>query len=161
MKVPNEIKAYPEILSGGIYEELLNFSVNGNSSSATTPATKRPPLLRQDSVCLSPKKSVLHRDPHTGKAVQERNKYALSVWRRVRLKLEGRDRDPGRKYSVQEQFSTKIRFEISSFTRLENLDSRNSTETNDVRGSRNLGETRVSRTLVAPHTCPTEIGTSS
>lgn len=36
-------------------------------------------------------------------AVQERNAYALSVWRRVRLKLEGRDPDPGQRYTVQEQ----------------------------------------------------------
>lgn len=36
-------------------------------------------------------------------AVQERNTYALSVWRRVRLKLEGKDPDVARKYSVQEQ----------------------------------------------------------
>lgn len=30
---------------------------------------KRPPLVRQDSICLSPRKG-LPRDPHTGKGIQ-------------------------------------------------------------------------------------------
>lgn len=34
---------------------------------------------------------------------QQKNAYAVGVWRRVRMKLEGRDPDPGRKYSTQEQ----------------------------------------------------------
>jgi hypothetical protein len=38
-------------------------------------------------------------------ALQERNAYALGVWRRVRMKLEGRDPDPGRRATVQEQVS--------------------------------------------------------
>jgi hypothetical protein len=38
-------------------------------------------------------------------AMQERNAYALGVWRRVRMKLEGRDPDPGRRATVQEQVS--------------------------------------------------------
>lgn len=37
--------------------------------------------------------------------LQEKNEYAVNVWRRVRTKLEGRDSDhgEGRKLSVQEQ----------------------------------------------------------
>ena len=34
---------------------------------------------------------------------EQKNAYAVGVWRRVRQKLEGRDPDPGRKCSVQEQ----------------------------------------------------------
>lgn len=34
---------------------------------------------------------------------QQRNAYAVNVWRRVKMKLEGRDPDPGRKYTAQEQ----------------------------------------------------------
>lgn len=34
---------------------------------------------------------------------QQRNAYAVGVWRRVRMKLEGRDPDPGKKSTVQEQ----------------------------------------------------------
>lgn len=36
-------------------------------------------------------------------AVQERNSYAVSVWKRVKAKLEGRDVDPNRRMSVAEQ----------------------------------------------------------
>lgn len=36
-------------------------------------------------------------------AVQKCNAYAVSVWRRVRMKLEGRDPDPGRRSTVTEQ----------------------------------------------------------
>lgn len=34
---------------------------------------------------------------------QQKNIYAVNVWRRVRMKLEGRDPDPGRKYLTKEQ----------------------------------------------------------
>jgi len=36
-------------------------------------------------------------------AVQERNSYAVGVWRRVRLKLDGRDVDSNRRMTVAEQ----------------------------------------------------------
>lgn len=36
-------------------------------------------------------------------AVQKCNAYAVSVWRRVRIKLEGRDPDTGRRSTVTEQ----------------------------------------------------------
>ena len=42
-------------------------------------------------------------------AVQERNAYALNVWRRVRMKLEGRDPNPNRKYTTAEQVEYVIR----------------------------------------------------
>lgn len=35
--------------------------------------------------------------------MQERNSYAVSVWKRVKAKLEGRDVDPNRRMSVTEQ----------------------------------------------------------
>lgn len=92
------------------------------------------------SVISSPKKAI--RDPKTGKgisiaksplhqnqkrprdfnwcivcffkkkAVQERNSYAVSVWKRVKAKLEGRDLDPNRRMSVAEQviFPSKTHF---------------------------------------------------
>uniref|UniRef100_A0A1B6JFZ8 FATC domain-containing protein n=1 Tax=Homalodisca liturata TaxID=320908 RepID=A0A1B6JFZ8_9HEMI len=95
----------------GIYEELLQLSAEGESR-----ANKRPPLVRQDSVCASPR-----RDPQTGKAVQERNAYALGVWRRVRLRLEGMDpdmdADGSRRYTVQEQ----VDWAINEATSLDNL----------------------------------------
>lgn len=36
-------------------------------------------------------------------ALQERNTYAVNVWRRVKAKLEGRDVDPNKRMSVAEQ----------------------------------------------------------
>lgn len=39
---------------------------------------------------------------------QQRNAYAVGVWRRVRMKLEGRDPDPGKKSTVQEQVGFEL-----------------------------------------------------
>ncbi|XP_055526666.1 serine/threonine-protein kinase Smg1 isoform X2 [Wyeomyia smithii] len=39
---------------------------------------------------------------------QKRNAYAVSVWRRIRMKLEGRDPDPNRRCTVQEQVGWMI-----------------------------------------------------
>ncbi|XP_063170959.1 serine/threonine-protein kinase SMG1 [Candoia aspera] len=66
-------------------------------------------------VISSPKKAI--RDPKTGKAVQERNSYAVSVWKRVKAKLEGRDLDPNRRMSVAEQ----VDYVIKEATNLDNL----------------------------------------
>lgn len=41
-------------------------------------------------------------------AVQKCNAYAVSVWRRVRMKLEGRDPDPGRRSTITEQVYNNI-----------------------------------------------------
>lgn len=40
---------------------------------------------------------------------QKRNAYAVSVWRRIRMKLEGRDPDPNRRCTAQEQVEWMIR----------------------------------------------------
>lgn len=40
---------------------------------------------------------------------QKRNAYAVSVWRRVRMKLEGRDPDPNRPCTTAEQVDWMIR----------------------------------------------------
>ncbi|XP_058811557.1 serine/threonine-protein kinase Smg1 [Topomyia yanbarensis] len=40
---------------------------------------------------------------------QKRNAYAVSVWRRIRMKLEGRDPDPNRRCTAQEQVDWMIR----------------------------------------------------
>ena len=36
-------------------------------------------------------------------AVQEKNSYAVGVWRRVKMKLDGRDGDQSKRMSVPEQ----------------------------------------------------------
>ncbi|KAG9477052.1 hypothetical protein GDO78_002442 [Eleutherodactylus coqui] len=81
--------------------------------SADTPPSTVPGPIK--CVVSSPKKAV--RDPKTGKAVQERNSYAVSVWKRVKAKLEGRDVDPNRRMSVAEQ----VDFVIKEATNLDNL----------------------------------------
>ncbi|KAK0173761.1 hypothetical protein PV328_006909 [Microctonus aethiopoides] len=105
-----------------IYDELLEFgnesgnNIKTKSTEETLAAKKRAKLSRQDtSMCLSPRKGIpLARDPTTGKAVQERNVYALNVWRRVRMKLEGHDPNPSRKYTTAEQVEYVIREAQSS-----------------------------------------------
>ncbi|KAG5339618.1 SMG1 kinase, partial [Acromyrmex charruanus] len=106
-----------------LYNRLLEFASErklNSTKSAEKPAAgnlprkrkkrKKGKLVRQNSVCPSPRKgTVLARDPTTGKAVQERNAYALNVWRRVRMKLEGRDPQPSRKYTTAEQVEYVIR----------------------------------------------------
>ncbi|XP_050421824.1 serine/threonine-protein kinase SMG1 [Adelges cooleyi] len=87
-----------------IYDDLLTIL---GEKGLLVKQNKRPPLVRQDSICLSPRKG-LPRDPHTGKAVQKCNAYAVSVWRRVRMKLEGRDPDLGRRSTVTEQVNWVI-----------------------------------------------------
>lgn len=57
------------------------------------------------------------RDPRTGKAIQERNSYAVSVWRRVKMKLDGRDPDLNKRFSVAEQ----VEFVLKEARNLDNL----------------------------------------
>ena len=41
-------------------------------------------------------------------ALQERNSYAVSVWRKVKMKLDGRDPDCNKRSSVAEQVTSLI-----------------------------------------------------
>ena len=41
-------------------------------------------------------------------AVQERNMYAIGVWKRVKAKLDGRDIDPTKRMSVEDQVGGRI-----------------------------------------------------
>lgn len=62
-------------LSDYIYEEILKFAADKQPTKL-----KRPPLLRQESIHLSPKKRLPH-DPRTGKSK------LLELWLRVTLYL--------------------------------------------------------------------------
>lgn len=44
--------------------------------------------------------------------MQERNSYAVSVWKRVKAKLEGRDVDPNRRMTVAEQVTIFFKLEL-------------------------------------------------
>ncbi|XP_044575793.1 serine/threonine-protein kinase SMG1 isoform X2 [Cotesia glomerata] len=107
-----------------VYDDLLEFANESMNSGKVKVeenivVKKKVKLIKQDiSGCSSPRKGApLARDPTTGKAVQERNVYALNVWRRVRMKLEGRDPNPSRKYTTAEQVEYVIR-EAQNFENL-------------------------------------------
>ncbi|XP_029016036.1 serine/threonine-protein kinase SMG1 [Betta splendens] len=82
-----------------------------------TPTETPPSTLLTNSKGLNPSPKRAIRDPKTGRAVQERNSYAVSVWKRVKAKLEGRDIDPNRRMSATEQ----VDFVIKEATNLDNL----------------------------------------
>ncbi|KAK1877563.1 Serine/threonine-protein kinase SMG1 [Dissostichus eleginoides] len=82
-----------------------------------TPTDTPPSTLLVNSKGLNPSPKRAVRDPKTGRAVQERNSYAVSVWKRVKAKLEGRDIDPNRRMSVTEQVDVVIK----EATSMENL----------------------------------------
>ncbi|XP_059145931.1 serine/threonine-protein kinase SMG1-like [Physella acuta] len=75
------------------------------------------PINQSTGVKLQAKKEKVSRDPKTGKAVQERNSYAVGVWRRVKMKLEGRDPDPNKRMSIAEQ----VDYIIKEAKNLDNL----------------------------------------
>ncbi|XP_035261317.1 serine/threonine-protein kinase SMG1 [Anguilla anguilla] len=85
---------------------------NLGTPADTPPSTM---LITSKGLAPSPKRAV--RDPKTGRAVQERNSYAVSVWKRVKAKLEGRDVDPNRRMSVTEQ----VDYVIKEATNVDNL----------------------------------------
>uniref|UniRef100_A0A3P8VUM7 non-specific serine/threonine protein kinase n=1 Tax=Cynoglossus semilaevis TaxID=244447 RepID=A0A3P8VUM7_CYNSE len=82
-----------------------------------TPTDTPPSTLVVNSRGLNPSPKRAVRDPKTGRAVQERNSYAVSVWKRVKAKLEGRDIDPNRRLSVAEQ----VDLVIKEATNMDNL----------------------------------------
>ncbi|RDD40629.1 Serine/threonine-protein kinase SMG1 [Trichoplax sp. H2] len=59
------------------------------------------------------KSNQLARDPQTGKVIQARNVYAVNVWCRVKVKLDGRDMHQDKKLSVAEQVDKVLQEAIS------------------------------------------------
>uniref|UniRef100_UPI0037E707FB serine/threonine-protein kinase SMG1 n=1 Tax=Semicossyphus pulcher TaxID=241346 RepID=UPI0037E707FB len=103
------VKTQPDSMSQNARKALQR---NLGTPNDTPPNTL---LLNTKGLNPSPKRAV--RDPKTGRAVQERNSYAVSVWKRVKAKLEGRDIDPSRRMSVTEQ----VDFVIKEATNMDNL----------------------------------------
>ncbi|XP_023013215.2 serine/threonine-protein kinase Smg1 [Leptinotarsa decemlineata] len=91
--------------TSAIYEGLLNLES----------AKKRAQLSRQKAIEI-PDKAIPQKQESTSKG-QQSNAYAMKVWRRVKMKLEGRDPDPGRKSTVQEQ----VDYVFHEATNLDNL----------------------------------------
>ncbi|RXM37149.1 Serine/threonine-protein kinase SMG1 [Acipenser ruthenus] len=103
------LKTEPDSMSQNARKPLQR---NMDTPADTPPSTL---LLTSKGLAPSPKRAV--RDPKTGRAVQERNSYAVSVWKRVKAKLEGRDVDPNRRMSVAEQ----VDYVIKEATNVDNL----------------------------------------
>uniref|UniRef100_A0A3Q3Q4X1 non-specific serine/threonine protein kinase n=1 Tax=Monopterus albus TaxID=43700 RepID=A0A3Q3Q4X1_MONAL len=103
------VKTQPDSMSQNARKVLPR---NLGTPTDTPPSTL---LMNNKGLNPSPKRAV--RDPKTGRAVQERNSYAVSVWKRVKAKLEGRDIDPSRRMSVMEQ----VDFVIKEATNMDNL----------------------------------------
>lgn len=83
----------------------------GNVSSpaaASSSATAAASTAAASSSKPAPSTSA-NRDRQTGRALQERNSYAVSVWRRVKLKLEGRDPESAVRTSVADQVDRIIK----------------------------------------------------
>eukprot|EP00795_Rhopilema_esculentum_P008911 gene8911-16536_t len=58
----------------------------------------------------SPKQAIgLTKDPKSGKATQEKNMYAVNVWRRIKAKLEGKDLDLNHRMTIPEQVDFVIK----------------------------------------------------
>lgn len=92
-----------------IYDQLLNLEGEDPSKEESHPS-----LIKQDTVWMSPRKGIPLKKNKPGR--ETRNAYAIAVWHKVRLKLEGRDPDPGVKYTLQEQ--VRILFYYTSSPRL-------------------------------------------
>ncbi|CAG9824418.1 unnamed protein product [Phaedon cochleariae] len=75
-----------------VYESLLNLES----------AKKRAELVWQKASTDDEEKVAPQKQESVSKG-QQSNAYAIKVWHRVKMKLEGRDPDPGRKSTVQEQ----------------------------------------------------------
>nr|XP_046270775.1 serine/threonine-protein kinase SMG1 isoform X2 [Scatophagus argus] len=103
------VKTQPDSMSQNARKALPR---NLETPTDTPPSTV---LMNSKGLNPSPKRAV--RDPKTGRAVQERNSYAVSVWKRVKAKLEGRDVDPNRRMSITEQ----VDFVIKEATNMDNL----------------------------------------
>ncbi|CAK8695398.1 unnamed protein product [Clavelina lepadiformis] len=94
-------------------------AVDGSGSVAVATGGSFPSkvaaVVQGSAVAPSPKKKV--RDPKTGKAIQERNYFAMSVWRKVKSKLDGKDQESGKRMMVTEQ----VDHVITEATSLDNL----------------------------------------
>ncbi|XP_031628998.1 serine/threonine-protein kinase Smg1 [Contarinia nasturtii] len=90
-----------------IFNNLINVGnlLNENDKTITSPVIAQ--VQQQD--CMLSRPSSPSKSKAQKGMEQKRNAYAVSVWRRIRMKLEGRDPDPTRRYSTAEQVDWMIR----------------------------------------------------
>lgn len=100
----------------GIYDKLISFAPPLLTEKESED-DENAPMNFVSGVGGVKKMERVSRDPRTGKAIQERNSYAVSVWRRVKMKLDGRDPDPNKRLTIQEQ----VDYVLKEATNLDNL----------------------------------------
>ncbi|XP_077975239.1 serine/threonine-protein kinase SMG1-like isoform X1 [Styela clava] len=101
------------------------FNKNGNKPSKlkldyeqTDEKQSSESILKIETTTASSKTAVKKKqDPRTGKVIQERNCFAVSVWRQVKAKLDGRDVDFSRRMQISEQ----VDYVINEATSVDNL----------------------------------------
>lgn len=92
-----------------IFDQLFQFEQSGNvEDESGVPGGEEEADKLSAEMMESPVKRHHMKAQRTQKE-QKRNAYAVSVWRRIRMKLEGRDPDPNRRCTAQEQVEWMIR----------------------------------------------------
>ncbi|XP_062507559.1 serine/threonine-protein kinase SMG1-like isoform X2 [Corticium candelabrum] len=116
-EMANQLMLPPQVntklVKGGVAKEPSITIITRNTDIKSVLETETEASEREPSAT----RPLRGRDPRTGKALQERNTYAVNVWRRVKAKLEGRDIDPNKRMSVVEQ----VDFVIQEATNKDNL----------------------------------------
>ncbi|XP_055371499.1 serine/threonine-protein kinase Smg1 [Condylostylus longicornis] len=84
-----------------LYEELLKLVADGNDGSNKDSSYQWDGTKQFNTPTRERKKG--------NQLEQKRNAYGVSVWRRIRMKLEGRDPDPNRRQTIAEQVDWMIR----------------------------------------------------
>uniref|UniRef100_A0A1A9WAZ4 non-specific serine/threonine protein kinase n=1 Tax=Glossina brevipalpis TaxID=37001 RepID=A0A1A9WAZ4_9MUSC len=75
--------------------------------------TNRSDLTNNQCIALSPNQQIENNVGSSQISEQKRNAYAVSVWKRIRMKLDGRDPDPNRRSTANEQVDFVIREAIN------------------------------------------------
>ncbi|XP_063718237.1 serine/threonine-protein kinase SMG1-like [Symsagittifera roscoffensis] len=83
------VKGLQALHEFGISKESKLFSSSTSSARLLSPARRNPGSVPKATTSGTGGLEIIKRDPRTGKALQERNTYAISVWRKVRSKLDG------------------------------------------------------------------------
>lgn len=94
---------YMEANTAKVYDDLLGLEGGRERSLSAL----------EGAISISDKNAMLQKQESIAMKGQQRNAYAVSVWRRVKMKLEGRDPDAGRKCSAQEQVSCVLIYLIA------------------------------------------------
>lgn len=103
-EIKEKISTLKEIVPN-IYTDLFNI----NDAPEKKKSLENETTLKEK----ADEKNPLRINSKTGKVVQEYNNYAMNVWRRINQKLDGKDPDPNKAISIQEQVDYVINESIN------------------------------------------------